>query len=77
MCLLPTASIVFESARGKTTIRVDDVLDEYQIPVSARVKTVTNGMVQLRFSYCNAHKHHKELLPRLAAIPEVVEIQQN
>ncbi|MBI4404722.1 MAG: MgtC/SapB family protein [Deltaproteobacteria bacterium] len=76
-CTMATAGIFFDSAQGKASIKVDDILDEYQIPTDARLKTVTNEMVQIRFSYCNAHKHHKELLPRLAAIPEVVEIQQN
>jgi putative Mg2+ transporter-C (MgtC) family protein len=64
--------VLVHDADGKTAVWIDALLDDYQIPPDARqVRRREDGSVELTLTYCNAHKHHKEFLVKLADFPEV------
>ena len=76
-CEFRGTEIVFDGRDGKTLVRIEDILDEYQIGTGARRDLGTaDGLAHLRLSYCNAHRHHKEFLTRLANLPDVREIRR-
>ncbi len=74
-CSISEAALVFDAAGGKAHVKVEEILDQYHIEPSARSHaTQEDGSIRLRFRYCNAHKHHREFLTRLASLDEVREI---
>jgi putative Mg2+ transporter-C (MgtC) family protein len=78
-CKYATASILFESLGGKTSIRIEELLDEYQVPPKRRkeVPPFTGSPAEgLNIEYCYVHRHHREFLVQLAELPEVREIDR-
>lgn len=76
-CDFRVAELGFDRDGGKTLVRIEDILDAYQIPISARrVADLDPDRSQLRLSYCNVHRHHKEILTRLADVSGVREIRR-
>jgi putative Mg2+ transporter-C (MgtC) family protein len=76
-CTMAEVTLTFDPAGGKTAVQIEEVLDEYRIPVEGRQFADEDaGLRKLRVRYCNAHKHHKEFLARLAALPAVGEIRR-
>jgi putative Mg2+ transporter-C (MgtC) family protein len=71
-CVYRKVVLIHDAADGKTAVRIDALLDDYQISPDARqVRRREDGSVELTFTYCNAHKHHKEFLVKLADFAEV------
>lgn len=89
MCQYHWAVLTFRVAGGKSLIRIQEVLDEYRfdrgncILVPATLEDDPQSLAsdprplgKLRVRYCDAHRHHREFLAFLAAMPEVEEIQR-
>lgn len=76
-CELATAVLVFDPSGGKAAIAIEEILDESRVP-NPRVhgEPARDGLHQARIEFCAAHKLHKEVLVRLAAVPEIREIRQ-
>jgi putative Mg2+ transporter-C (MgtC) family protein len=76
-CKPANVLISYDLMGGKTAIKLDRILDDYQIVQQARVSQPLNdGTIQLRLTYCNVHKHHKEFLPIIAEMAEVREMSK-
>jgi putative Mg2+ transporter-C (MgtC) family protein len=77
-CRRQSARISFTPEGGKAAVRIEEILDAYQIPDAARHhETLPGDRREIRFAYCNAHKHHREFLTQLANLPEVLEIDRS
>jgi hypothetical protein len=64
--------LVNDAADGKAAVRIDSILDDYQVHRDARQRRgLDNGSVELPLSYCNAHNHHREFLSKLAHLEYV------
>lgn len=76
-CDYRAVELRFDRDGGKTLVRIEDILDTYQIPPAGR-RTVDAeaGISHLRLSYCNVHRHHREILSRLADVAGVREIRR-
>ncbi len=71
-CTYRKVVLVHDAVDGKTAVRIDAILDEYQIRSEARqVRRREDGSIELTLTYCNAHKHHKEFLVKLADLAAV------
>jgi len=73
-CKFVTASIVFDAQGGKTSVRIEELLDEYQVPPGRRKEAPQPSdslMERLNIEYCFVHRHHREFLVQLAELPEV------
>ncbi len=74
-CVHRRVVLVYEPRGGKTAVKIDHILDNYQL-LDSMGKSEMNGenKVNLVLNYCNAHKHHKDFLVKLAELPEVESI---
>jgi putative Mg2+ transporter-C (MgtC) family protein len=76
-CQLYTVQISFDPSGGKAMVKIEDLLDDYHIDhAPLDISTTPEGRKQLSLTYCHAHRHHRELLSHLAAMPEVLEIHR-
>jgi putative Mg2+ transporter-C (MgtC) family protein len=76
-CKFTKLFIAYDPQNGKTAIKLDGLLDDYQVRASVRKLTpISKDMVQLQCEYCHVHRHHKELLSQLVDIPEVKDIRK-
>ncbi len=85
-CRYRRAVLGFRAAGGKNLIRIEEVLDEYRfaradyelMPADLATHPDAPGAPpargQMRIRYCDVHRHHREFLAYLAAMPEVEEI---
>ncbi|MBS0420950.1 MAG: MgtC/SapB family protein [Proteobacteria bacterium] len=74
-CRSARCALRFEPMGGKAMVKIDEILNDYHIPSDARrLSDAAGDLQQLEFSYCHAHKHHREFLTHLAVLPEVREI---
>lgn len=71
-CTFRRVSLVYGAADGKAAVRIDSILDDYQIPSSARqLDRRDDGSIEMTLTYCDAHKHHKEFLVKLANLADI------
>jgi len=76
-CVHRRIVLVYEPRGGKTAVKIDHLLEDYQLLHSmGQVETNEEKKASLTLSYCNAHKHHKGFLVKLAELPEVESIVQ-
>jgi putative Mg2+ transporter-C (MgtC) family protein len=87
-CRYRWAVLTFQVDGGKSLIRIEEVLDEYRLPrgdyeILPSPLPANRGdppaelrQGQLRLRYCDAHRHHREFLAYLAAMPEIEEINR-
>jgi len=76
MCEFTGARLTFEPNGGKTTVKVEELLESYMISGRERSRRdLGGGLLEIRFRYCNTHKHHREFMPLLADLPGVREIE--
>ena len=76
-CVHRQIIMIYDPRGGKTTVKIDHILDNYQLLHSmGQVETSEEKKVSLTLSYCNAHKHHKDFLVKLAELTEVESIVQ-
>ena len=76
-CEYVTVTIVFEPNGGKTIVKIEEILDEYNVPWSRQklaIETSASSGSRLSITYCDRHKHHREFLAELAALEEITEI---
>lgn len=77
-CYYANVALIYDDDGGKTSVKVDSVLEDYRIPPSSVSKTLNeNGMVELALIYCNAHKHHKAFLMKFSEMPEIKSIRRS
>jgi len=75
-CRFASLVLVFDPCGGKTRFQIEEVLDEHRVEHHpGDFKPTTEGLVQLRLTYCQQHRHHKGFLTSLAALPEVREMR--
>jgi putative Mg2+ transporter-C (MgtC) family protein len=79
-CRYACVHLAFHSLGGKTLIRIEEVLDEYRVPPSSRVReapaVTSDTREHLRVTFCHAHQHHREFLSQLASFSEIEEIRR-
>ncbi|MCL7419745.1 MAG: MgtC/SapB family protein [Methylobacter sp.] len=76
-CFHTQVTLLFDDRDGKTSVRVDSILEEYRIMTGAFTKSLTdNGLTEMTVRYCSAHKHHKSFLLKFADMPEIKNIQR-
>lgn len=76
-CFNTQITIIFDDANGKTGIKIDEILEEYKIKGNPNHKHIhADGSTELIINYCNAHKHHKAFLSKLADMPEIKSIKK-
>jgi putative Mg2+ transporter-C (MgtC) family protein len=76
-CEYVSVTLVFEPRGGKTIVKIEEILDEYNIPRTHHklaVETSATGGSRLSITYCDRHKHHREFLAVLAELEEITEI---
>ncbi|HYV28465.1 MAG TPA: MgtC/SapB family protein [Candidatus Eisenbacteria bacterium] len=77
-CELNSVVVTFDPAGGKAIVKIDEILEDYHLkPTPLDLATTPEGLKQLRVTYCHAHRHHRELLTHLAALPEIREIRRD
>lgn len=77
-CSFGGVVVTFDAAGGRALVKIEDILDEYQIPYRERRPEATvDGLNRVHLHYCRAHRHHKEFLTRLALLPEVRMIERH
>ena len=75
-CRVAQVVVVFDPAGGKGTVKVREILNDYQIPrETRRFDRAEDDLMQCEFTYCYAHKHHREFLAKLAGLSETREIR--
>jgi putative Mg2+ transporter-C (MgtC) family protein len=81
-CRFEWARVRYRALGGKTSVKVQEVLDEYRLPEECRVVVAPeapgeNGTSDeiVRLCYCRMHRHHREFLARLAEMEEIQEIR--
>ena len=86
-CRYRHAVVTFDAHGGKSAVRIEEVLDEFDVLPSDQqflLPVVTpddtahapqTGRVRVR--YCSAHRHHREFLAYLATLAEVTEIRRD
>lgn len=76
-CEFTGARLAFDPQGGKTTVKIEELLESYMISAADRSRQpLGGGLTEIRFRYCHAHKHHREFMPVLADLPGVKEIEQ-
>ena len=78
-CEFVSVILVFEPRGGKTILKIEEILDEYNVPWARNklaVETSSTGGSRLAVNYCGRHKHHREFLAELAALEEITEISE-
>lgn len=76
-CRFATLHLTYETAGGKTLIKLEDLLDEFGAPgtqITTQHEADGHGSVSIR--YCCLHLHHREMLARFAEMPEVQSISR-
>jgi putative Mg2+ transporter-C (MgtC) family protein len=74
-CVHRRVVLVYEPNGGKTAVKIDHILENYQLLDSMGKSEINGeGKVNLVLNYCNAHKHHKDFLVKLAELPEIESI---
>ena len=77
LCQFSSLEIYFDPQGGKTAIKIEEVLNEYSIPMNRRTHypKLENGQGHLTVRYCFCHKYHREFLGQLAEMPEITSMQ--
>ena len=83
-CRHQWAVVTFRSEGGKSLVKIEEAFDEYRVPrtdielVTRAPDSETSGPPhgQLRLRYCEAHRHHREILAFLANMAEIEEIRR-
>ncbi len=71
-CQLLLLEVTFDLAGGKTLIRLEALLDEFDSPgISLRSNAVSGEHGTATIRYCSSHRHHRVLLSRIAEMPEM------
>lgn len=73
-CEYWTCRISFDPNAGKTSVQLDDILDEYEVALRDRRISEAANCQQLHVRYCHMHRSHREFLLRIAEMPQVREI---
>lgn len=73
-CQYWTCCISFDPHGGKTTVQLEDILDEYDVRPQDRNVSAGAECDHLHVRYCHMHRSHREFLLRIAEMPQVHEI---
>jgi uncharacterized membrane protein YhiD involved in acid resistance len=75
-CYHTQVTLLFDDQGGKTAVKIDAILDDYQVVADMSVKNpAAAGLSEMTIHYCNAHKHHRAFLLKfteLAAIHQII-----
>jgi len=74
-CQWTKCRIIFESDRGKTRIRILQILDAFRVPLGGWQFVTFDGHDAIEIQYCYAHRHHRAFLSRLVELDDVLEFQ--
>ncbi|HEX4646022.1 MAG TPA: MgtC/SapB family protein [Verrucomicrobiae bacterium] len=76
-CEFNSVVMTFDTMGGKTIIKLEELFEEFHARYNpSEISSASDGLKQLRLSYCHSHVHHRELLVRLAEMPEVREMSK-
>jgi putative Mg2+ transporter-C (MgtC) family protein len=77
-CFHTQVTLLFDDHDGKTSVKIDSILDEHQVMGGAAKKSQgESGLTEMTLHYCNAHKHHKAFLLKFADMPEIITINRH
>ena len=83
LCRYRWAVLSFRVNGGKTLIKIEEALDEFQFPRESYEIILAEGGTddppshgQVRLRYCDIHQHHREFLAFLAGMNEIEEIRR-
>lgn len=79
-CMLASVKTTYDPAGGKTLVRIEGLLDEFEVPgmcVKEHSESPDHLTGAAMIHYCHVHKHHRELLARIAEMTEVHTIQRD
>jgi putative Mg2+ transporter-C (MgtC) family protein len=71
-CRFATLDVSFDPAGGKSLIKMEEIIDEFDSPgmkITHHEIAGNHGSATVR--YCCAHQHHREVLARLAEMAEM------
>jgi putative Mg2+ transporter-C (MgtC) family protein len=74
-CVHQNVTLVYNPLGGKTDVKIDHILNDFQLTRSSQLtETIAEDRLALTINYCNAHKHHRDFLVKLADLAEVESI---
>lgn len=73
-CEYWTCRITYDPRGGKTSVQVDEILDEFEVRPRDRRVSIAADCEELHVRYCHLHRSHREFLTRIAEMPAVKEI---
>ena len=78
-CKMSTVRVVYRPEGGKTLIKLESVLDEFAAPGLAIVshEAGEGDREQATITYCRSHRHHRDVLGRLAELAEIEQLQRD
>ena len=75
-CKFSTVTVAFDPSGGKTIVKIDEILEDGHVQQAPlEIRTTAEGLKTLRLTYWHVHRHHRQFLTYLAALPEVRKIQ--
>ena len=75
-CKFSTGLVTFDPSGGKAIVKIEEILEDGHVPQTPlEIRTTAEGLKTLRLTYCHVHRHHRQFLTYLAALPEVREIR--
>ncbi|MDB6037699.1 MAG: MgtC/SapB family protein [Verrucomicrobiales bacterium] len=77
-CKFSMVTIAFDPFGGKSMVRIEEILEDGHIAQQPlEIQTTEQGLKTMRLTYCHVHRHHRQFLTYLAALPEVREIRHD
>jgi putative Mg2+ transporter-C (MgtC) family protein len=77
ICGVSAVRVLFDPAGGKTLLKIEELLDVHEVHTEpTEVRSISEGLMEARLTYCREQRHHREFLGRLAEMPEVKEIRR-
>ncbi|MCZ6684157.1 MAG: MgtC/SapB family protein [Planctomycetota bacterium] len=74
-CRFSTVRIAIDGRDGKARIQIDHVLSRFGIDGAAKYEGEGDERQIVTVRYCEAHRHHRAVLPSLAALEKVIHIK--
>ena len=76
-CKMATVRLVYAPNGGKTLVKLEGVLDEFAAPglaLASHGPVGDGAREQATIVYCQSHRHHRDILARLAELEEIEEL---
>lgn len=76
-CTMRSLKVVYRPDHGKTRMRIQGIVDAYDIPVKLEEERVLSpDLHEIRIRHCELHRPHRAFLADLAGLSEIEEIER-